>query len=118
MPKNRGAYPGQWAIPGGGIEPGETMLEALAREIGEEVGLQVTNPVPFSFDDDERDKIMKDGSMERIYMIHLVFDCEAVDHTVSINDEFEEYAWVQPEKVKEYDLNDATVKTFSKKGWV
>ena len=23
MPPNRGAYPGQWGLPGGGVEPGE-----------------------------------------------------------------------------------------------
>jgi nucleoside triphosphatase len=118
MPKNRGAYPGKWAIPGGGIEPEETMREALKREIKEEVGLEVTHIEPDSFDDDTVDKIGRDGKTERLYMIHLVFDCEAVNDTVVINDEFEEYAWVKPEKVKEYDLNDATVKTFTKKGWM
>ena len=31
MPENRGVYPGQWALPGGGIEEGEKMEEALHR---------------------------------------------------------------------------------------
>ena len=40
----RGAGPrrGYWSLPGGKIEPGETAMEAAAREIMEETGLAVT----------------------------------------------------------------------------
>jgi nucleoside triphosphatase len=118
MPLNRGVYPGQWAIPGGGIEPSETMTQALEREIKEEVGLTIKNMSPFWFQDDTKEKIFADGHREMLYMIHLVFDGETDDDTVSINDEFEEYAWVGIDDLLGYDLNSATVKTFKQKGWL
>lgn len=36
--RNHNSYAGTWALPGGKIEPGETVSSALAREIKEELG--------------------------------------------------------------------------------
>ena len=38
----RGAYAGYWAVPGGRQRLGETMRQAVAREVAEETGLEVT----------------------------------------------------------------------------
>jgi 8-oxo-dGTP diphosphatase len=40
----RGSPPsyGAWSIPGGAVEVGETLEEAVVREVGEEIGLEVT----------------------------------------------------------------------------
>ena len=58
MADDRGVFPGQWALSGGGVEPGERIEEALRREIREELGEQLllTEITPWTFSDDIRTK--------------------------------------------------------------
>jgi nucleoside triphosphatase len=116
MPRNRGVFPGQWGLPGGGIEEGETVETALRRELEEEVGLEVTNIRPLFFTDGVYQKTFPDGSQQEIYMIFLLFSCQAQSEFVRLNAEFEAYWWVKPEAVKGYDLNVETIKTFTRLG--
>lgn len=37
-----GVYQDTWVVPGGGVEPGETLLQAVQREIEEEVGIDIS----------------------------------------------------------------------------
>jgi nucleoside triphosphatase len=41
-PSRGGVYPNAWHIPGGGVEPGESVQEAAIREVEQEVGLKLS----------------------------------------------------------------------------
>ena len=118
MADDRGVFPGQWALSGGGVEPCERIEEALRREVREELGEQLvlSEITPWTFSDDIRTKTYADGSQEEIYMIYLIFDCVAANREVNINEEFQAFAWVKAEDLGTYDLNIATRKTLTLKG--
>ena len=118
MADDRGVFPGQWALSGGGVEPGERIEEALRREVREELGEQLvlSEITPWTFSDDIRTKTYADGSQEEIYMIYLIFDCVATNREENINEEFQDFAWVKAEDLGTYDLNIATRNTLTLKG--
>ena len=48
--KNSASFPGKWDLPGGHIHNGESKKKGLAREIVEETGLTISNPVAYDYD--------------------------------------------------------------------
>ena len=118
MPADRGVFPGQWGLPGGGIEPGETMEEALRREVREELGAEVSSLMPLYFKDKLATKRFADGTEKDIYMIFLIFRCTISPGVIALNDEFDACEWVDPAILPNYDLNEETRKTFGDLGLI
>jgi nucleoside triphosphatase len=117
MPPDRGVFPGQWGLPGGGVEPGERIHEALAREIAEELGVSIAEAKPLFFKDGLHQKTFADGSKREIYMVFLIFECRlAANQSIRLNPEFCEFAWVEANLLASYDLNSATQDTFKRLG--
>ena len=117
MAAHRGVFPGQWGLPGGGVEPGETIKQALAREIREELGVELREAAPLFFKDGTFNKTMPDGTKREIYMVFLLFACRIADPAVlRLNEEFSTSAWVAPAEMAGYELNYETKDTLAKLG--
>jgi nucleoside triphosphatase len=111
-----GSVPGQWGLPGGGVEPGERLEEALRREVREEVGLELEDIRPLHFKEGVEAKHLGRGQEVSVPMVYLLFSCTAATTNVNLNDEFVEFAWVMPSELPQVDLNAETIRTFKELG--
>ena len=94
----RARAPGRdlFSLPGGVVEAGETLAEAVAREVLEETGLTV-EPVQLA---GHREVIVRDadGGVERHFVI-LPFACRWRAGEAAPSDEVAEARWVKPDEV-------------------
>lgn len=90
----------QYVIPGGHVEYGETLEEAVHREVKEETGLDVTDLQFISL----QESIDEKQFHEARHMLFVDYSCRADTTEVVLNDEADEYAWVDPAEVLKYDL--------------
>lgn len=95
---------GKWDIPGGRMSFGESLDEALKREVKEESGLDVErigavlNVCTFLRDVDAKNQIVR-----------ITFAVRAAEGLVTVSDEHQAHGWVALERVSEYDLFSPTV---------
>ena len=100
-------WDGQWLVPGGKIEKGDSMKETVKKEVLEETGLEVEDIELLNVkdggnpDDFERDT----------HFIFLNFTCRVQNQEVELDQrEAIDYTWIKPGKALESDLeiNDST----------
>lgn len=99
----------QFVIPGGHIELGERMEDALIREVKEETGLDIYDIQLISLLESIYSKSFN-GDRHFIFIDYL---CHTNSSNVVLNDEAEEYVWAELNEVLDYDLGGFTKHFFN-----
>ncbi|NTU46283.1 NUDIX domain-containing protein [Candidatus Roizmanbacteria bacterium] len=107
-------YPNTWHILGGGVEEGETLTQAIERELWEEGHIRVSDLEEINVAED--DELNKHGEM--IHYIFHVFKTKYASGDVTPGDDIAELAWFSPSEFAAIPLNRPTVSLFKKIGWL
>ncbi len=91
-----GFDPGLWELPGGKIDYGENLVEALKREVKEEVGLDIKVGRPFKTWHFYKDHFWITG---------ITFLCGYIEGRVNLSSEHAAYVWIEPKEYKNYLLS-------------
>ncbi|WP_416220248.1 NUDIX hydrolase [Frankia sp. Cas4] len=93
-----------WAIPGGGVEPGESVSEATAREVEEETGIdcEVTDVVGI-YSNPNHVAAYDDGEVRQQFSI--CFATRMLGGTTRTSSESAEVRFVPLEEIGEYDMH-------------
>lgn len=90
-----------YTIPGGHVELGESLEEAVIREAKEETGLDVVNPEFLCY----QQFIYGESFWKERHFIFFDFLCRTESDQVMLNHEAEAYLWVNPEEALSYAVS-------------
>ena len=125
-PTKGGVYPDCWHLPGGGTDEGEDLQQALRREIGEEVGINVSNYSPILIPEKGTgvsEKTLRTGERVLCKMEFNRFRVDIDDKPASeiklrLGDDLVEIKWFNPEELSTVKLVPGGKEFFQKIGLI
>jgi 8-oxo-dGTP diphosphatase len=102
---------GRWSLPGGGVQVGETLREAMQRELREEIGIDTrVGPLIDLFDHITRDP---DGRVQYHFVL-ADYLCHQVGGRLRPGSDAESVAVADPDNLLSYDLTDKTLEVIQR----
>ncbi len=93
---------GEWSIPGGMVETGETLEYAVVRELQEETGL-VVRPLGVV---EVFERIMLDGKgRARFHFVLIDYLCERLEGKARAGSDVLDVAWVTEAQLADYEIS-------------
>jgi 8-oxo-dGTP diphosphatase len=118
----RGSPPlqGEWSIPGGLLEVGETIEEGIARELAEETGLEVRVIELVEVLDrifpaaPGADGVSSDPKRPQYHFVILDYLCELRGGTLAAGSDATEFAWAREEELAKFEVTVAVNRVLRK----
>lgn len=107
-------WKGKWVIPGGHVDLGERIEDAVRREIKEETNLDVHDLEFVCF----QEFIYGDGFWRKKHFIFFDFACKTDSTEVVLNDEAQEYTWASLDELERFSIDPYTwnvIREYAKK---
>ena len=110
----RGSEPlkGEWSLPGGALEVGETLQQGVVREVFEETGITVAPAGVIEI----LDRIIKDEESGRVRYHYVLIDfvCRVISGSPRVGSDADEVRWVDRAALEEYRVAPVTVRVIEK----
>ena len=100
---------GYWELPGGKLEKGQDVSEALENEIFEETGLKVTPSSRLVY---WESRILKKGPYKNLLYLVIIGLAQAKPGPVNLSKEHSDWEWVDDQEMPKYKLTPETRRAF------
>lgn len=94
---------GQWCLPGGGVDPGETVEEACLREIDEETGLKARVIRLLGIYSDPN-KLVEYPDGNKVQIVALSFEVEIVGGELGLSNETTDFGYFTLAEIEKMDI--------------
>jgi len=94
---------GQWCLPSGGVEPGESVAEGCEREVFEETGLSV-RVKRFVGVYSHPDQLTVYSEIDKFQIIALHFEAEIIGGELGLSDETSDFGYFTTEEIEGLEM--------------